>query len=322
MLLLFALHSFSLSAVNKGFERQWKQMQTMYKSASESFSKSLNDNFTHQNWREYRTNIKRLIQGKPDTSFLRFPAIMQTMVRMDYGTMQDYELLFLKNCISKRTTKKIGAFKDTQFGSLPLAIKDFNCTVNSLGQLYYMARILEFAHNEKLRLNTIVEFGAGYGNLARIVKMIDPQATVILIDFPELLAIQNLYLNATLANQKIVVHNNVPQQLQTGAIHLIPIYIADKLSLNADCFVSTFALSESPIMVQKLMLSKNFFNASICYITGQIDGWKKNKKIAFEAHQVLHDGVRSLYKQYQCQPFHSLFQPGALLPSYEIVALQ
>ena len=63
-------------------------------------------------------------------------------------------------------------------------------------------------------------------------------------------------------NEKIYMHT--PEKLKglhKNGIHLIPTHIMMDLDLQADLFVSNFALSEVPAHVQEMVAKKRFFDA-------------------------------------------------------------
>ncbi len=297
-------------------EQQWKSMQGIYQQL-EPTDRVFTSQYNHPYWLESRKHIKKLVAGPANEQFFFDPVVENAMVRRGRSVLQEYEILYLKQCISNDTKALIQTYQETTFGNNPWEINEFKCTTNTLGHLYSAARILEGARSQK-QIKTIVEFGSGFGNLARILKSIKPNVTLVLIDFPELLALQYLYLNATLSGAEIIAHAQLPATFKEGAIHLVPVFLIENMALEADCFVSTFALSESTEFLQKLMLEKNFFKASLCYITGQIAGWGS---LNFVNQTTLLSAMRAIYQDVLCEPFHSLSASFIQdLPSYELLA--
>jgi putative sugar O-methyltransferase len=178
--------------------------------------------------------------------------------------------------------------------------------------MFYAARILESMNPESI--HKIVEFGGGYGCLAHIFNSIIPHATIYLIDIPELLAIQYVYLKNALPYTKIYKHIDDTSSLSDPGIHLIPTYLLQQLDIDADLFVSNFALSEAPAQAQTTVAQKNFFNAATSYITGQLDN---QGEYAVEHHRQIHSSIRSSYRHVRCQPFHFFFTG---VHAYELLA--
>ena len=189
----------------------------------------------------------------------------------------------------------------------------YNCSVNSLGHLYYAIRALE--KNDEP--NVIVEFGGGYGNLARIFKMFVPKSTIIIIDLPELLSIQHLFLSYMMPETELVVHTEAVHELKKGCIHLIPVYVIKDSIINADLFISNFAITESPYSVQDMVINKQFFDASTCYLTGQLNGWKDGGCAWIPDHEHLINNTKKLYRYTDCTPYH-IFRSDLL--NFELIA--
>jgi hypothetical protein len=236
------------------------------------------------------------------------------MVRFGWTSSQDYEVYFLENCLSPETQKIMTRLSDTQFSGLPFECQKFNCSTNTLVHWYYVARTLEVLRNQQIK--SVIEFGGGYGNLARTFKMAEPEATFVIIDLPELLAIQYLFLSSTLPETtKIIVHSQPTNSLETGAIHLIPSYIVEKCDLKSDIFISTFALSESSKDCQNVIANKNFFNSRLSYIVGQLEGWHD---LNLTHHSFVHKAIRNQYKTVICEPSYLFFLK---VPAYEIFGM-
>lgn len=312
-LLLFSL-SLSFLSHTASFSEQWKMMQQEYQALSESFNNQNINTFMHPYWQNQKQNMANLIRGNADQHFLLKGPISGPMVRSEWCKTQDYEVVHLQNCIKNSTRQLIQLFKDTEFGGLPFKCKEFNCSINALGQLFFFTKILE--RNDFNNPKTIVEIGGGYGCLARVTKMIKPNTTYIILDLPEYIAIQSLYLRSTLIDNTVNVHKKTPNYFKPGQIHLVPVFLINDININADIFISTAALSETPEAVQKIVVDKKFFNADSAYLTGQLNKW--GTQYDFEHHKVIFDGIDSCYKLSFAQPLHHF---GGSLNSYEIYGM-
>ncbi len=302
---------------NPSFEQQWITMQHEYQKLEAALNETENPQlkkYCHSCWENNRKIIRQVLLGAPNERFLHTPVISGSMVRHGNSLFQKYEKTYLLECVSPQTKKTIATYQDTSFGLLPKECAELNCSTSTLGALFYAAKILETPNRPDIK--TLVDFGGGYGNLARVFKKIIPNSTVFIIDLPELLALQFLFLQTTLPDTKILIHDQERSDYETGAIHLIPIYLFEKLNVSIDLFISTFALSETPLFVQDLVARKNFCNAPMCYITGQLQGWNGY----FEQHNTLLENIRKSYNATTCQPFHHMLENS--LSSYEIIGIQ
>lgn len=294
----------------------WQEMQHHYTALQKALS-SANTHFSekelcHPYWQNTKANIQKIVQGSYNPDFLNVPAISSTMVRSGMTIAQEYELCFLNECVNDRTKKFIAAYRDAQFGKLPKECAAFQCSSNTLGHLFYAARTIELMDTDP---KTIVEFGGGYGNLARIYSNCFPECTYLIIDLPELLALQYYFLKETMPHKKIIMHTHRAGSYESNAIHLIPVQYLHDMNCTCDLFISTFAITEASDISQDIIINKKFFNAPMVYITGQLNGW--GSKMKFIHHNKLHTNLRKDYQYVDCHPFHLML---AKLQSYEVIA--
>lgn len=313
--MLFILGALFFTTVQAhDFENVWQNMQKAYHDFLIDFD-AHDQNLAGAYWMEQKNNFSRILLGDPDKNLWQNRAVFCNMIRSGFEKEQKFELCYLKSCLSDSVKQLVMSYKDTDFNGMPFNCQELSCSTNTLGHLFYAAKIMEKARSEAMKIETIVELGGGYGNLARILKSFNPEATIILIDLPEFLALQYLFLVSTMPSVKIIAHKSKIDSYEKGCIHLVPVSQLSSLDIQADVFISTFALSESPHVVQKLTVDQKFFNASLIYITGQLNGW--NKQLNFEQHDFVINQVRKLYGTAQCNPFH-IFNDG--FESYEIMA--
>jgi putative sugar O-methyltransferase len=294
----------------------WQLMQKKYSelllnnSQQEESCKS----YYHPQWAASRNTLQQLIKSPYNQNFLKISCINGTMVRTETGLRQYFETLYLQKCISDSTKILLHKISDTTFGHLPKDCKEFDCSVNTLGHLFYTGRLLEALKNTSY--HTVIELGGGYGNFARLFKQAQPNTTFIIIDLPEMSALQFFFIKTTLPQADVIFHTSCPLQFETNKIHIVPIYFLTEAPLSADVFVSTFALSECSQILQELICKKEFFNAKLTYITGQLDGW--GATFNYVNHHYIFEALQKSYKSVVCQPFYSV--PQYQLNSYEIIA--
>jgi hypothetical protein len=305
------------ASLSASFDNTWHNMQDLYNKISIPNSIYHDaSTYSHPVWNAFTDDIKNMISGKPNPNFLRHPSIACPMIRGVIDIGQLFEICFLQQCISKRTKTLLSHYTENNIGNLPKICHEFNCSANALGQLYYAARVLETTRDKDHK--TIIEFGGGFGTLADIFKQILPDVTYVIIDLPELIAIQYLYLASSFDPKKIVVAlPGEPFLLQEGALHLIPSYMLNDIEITADIFISNFALSETPLSMQHIIVEKRFFDAPLCYVTGQLNGWGTG--FNFAPHNYIHEALRATYTNLVCQPFHFFLHDQQ---SYEIIAHQ
>ncbi len=263
----------SISSLEGDLNSEWFEMQKYYKQCVLQVNQDKNtyDKLVHPDWQNKCKSLVAHILGSSRDNFLIHPILQSSMIRGVQTKELSEEEDFLINHISGETKQLLNKYKETSVGGITWKNKIFNCTGNSVSQMSFFAKILEL---KKRNVKHIIEFGGGYGNLARIAKMCMPDITYIIIDLPEICAIQSLYLNLSLPGTT-KAHVKAPLEFEPGFIHLVPVYLLDKISINdSDVFVSTFAITESTLYSQNIVTNKNFFGSSLCYVVGLVSSPK------------------------------------------------
>jgi len=108
----------------------------------------------------------------------------------------------------------------------------------------------------------IVEWGGGYGNMARIVRKVRSDVTYIIIDLPELLSLQYIYLYSVEGPESVRTVGE-DGRIERGKVNLLDSRRAclGNPKIRCDAFLSTWALTESPLQVQSAVAGEKFFGA-------------------------------------------------------------
>lgn len=241
-------------------------MQDTYRSIvgqAEKYS-DLYSQLVHSDWQAKSKELKKYLLGEVCNNFLLHPILKGSMVRK-YQSVNP-ELRYLLDSASSKSRQLFLDFQEVYVGGLVKSVHDINCSGNSLSAMYYLARAIDYYEKP---LETIVEFGGGFGSMACLAKTTMPLVTYIIFDLPEIVAIQSLYLRKILPDQ-VKVHYQAPTEFLKGYIHLVPVHLMNEVKIShANLFISTFAITESTLFAQNAVASvNNFFNAEMCYIVG------------------------------------------------------
>jgi hypothetical protein len=157
---------------------------------------------------------------------------------------------------------------ETAVGNPYISVDRYMASDVTVGHLFHLAMYRKTTGNDLPARGTIVEWGGGYGNLARMVKTIHPACTYVIIDTPILSHIQHFYLGFF---TKTVIYDGTIRQ---GCVNLVPLNHLEQLSMDADMFISTWALNESPDACGEYLKGRNWFGASqflLAYLHGSFN---------------------------------------------------
>ncbi len=215
-------------------------------------------------WKEFNRRIEEKLLPVPPVDFLQVPDIRNSMFfSPNPGKyILDTQLRFIEEKTnSKKLLKKW--LEEDLIGKPTLSVLKYLTSHNSIHHLFHILKFLETTKSNIDKFETIVEWGGGYGNLAKIFeRMTSAFRTYIIIDTPLFSCLQWLYLSTILGNDRVFLYLKKGENLRQNSINLIPICFIDDLQLKADLFISTWGLSESAKFAQDFVSERNFFGAN------------------------------------------------------------
>ena len=223
-------------------------------------SEHLIDHFIHPAWKKNVSIMKDYFKNKFGVDFLKHKVIRSTMFIAAGGDWQRKELKYLESILPREVLKRY--LKETRLGYPTITSLKYLTSHNSIHHLYHLIRFQEMTQKPLDQFECIIEFGGGYGNMAKILKRINPAATYIGIDISLLCCIQYIYLSTLYGRDSVHMFTNEQSALKRGKINLVPIQLLHQLSDQPDClFISTWGLSESTLAAQLYIDSRSFFGA-------------------------------------------------------------
>lgn len=118
--------------------------------------------------------------------------------------------------------------------------------------------------NKKISgMTHIVEFGGGYGGMTVLLRKLAPHATIVVIDVPVMIVLQEYYVSQTLGHDVVNVVETNNHEIREGLVNFVPISLYSQLSREfvPDLFVATWSLSEANHRTVSLVESVKFFGA-------------------------------------------------------------
>ena len=131
---------------------------------------------------------------------------------------------------------------------------------NSVHHLHHLAVYEQTAGTNAGETGSVVEWGGGYGNMAKLLYRMNPAVTYVIIDLPIFSCLQWLYLSTILGPERVCLVSG-GMRLVPGAINLLPTTQLDGCQLSCDLFIATWSLSECTEQAQAYVLDRDFFGA-------------------------------------------------------------
>lgn len=179
---------------------------------------------------EWKNNIDK-IEGLSPLYFLRDQTLRSTMYQSDL-TIFEKEINYIFSKFSDRLQKIAISRPENQVGQDLLQTSIGTYCPNDVHHLYHVCKFVEKTGiGEKKK---ILEWGGGYGNMAKIFYLAFPELveSYSIFDLPEIQKLQESYLG----------------MLGLNSVNLFSDFeLFNDLAHESNLFISTWALSECPI---------------------------------------------------------------------------
>ena len=235
-------------------------------------NRSLLERYSSDYWLKERLFVQQYVENNLRASFRRSDTLGRQIVcvtpRPDHVDQYLKYIFSREDMLTERLRK---GSVESRIGKPYLEYTAGNIvySTNTIEHLYYLARLIR---NTDSRLpKSVVELGGGFGNLARLVEVLSPNTTYVVIDYPEALAVVYLNLRLNLRELPIVFHKSTINNILPGAVNLVPLWLVEELRFRPDLFLSTFALSEAGEELTKLLADRAFLECDRIYLMGSID---------------------------------------------------
>ncbi len=273
----------------------------------------------HPTWAEARQKLREYLENDDWRGFLQHPVCRFMFYRGRWGPMQDKEFEILS--ASDFGRRMLNRVRDPQLGSPRPSNVLPNLSTNMLGMLYYMLRIHESAPPEaglaedplsrNARVNQIVrqlpeqvvEVGGGFGAFAYVYTQCNPDASYVIVDLPEMLALQHYFLTLAMPGYRVVCAMK-PEEVKPAPrqILLVPTPLIDSLTIKADLFFSTFGFSELPRELQSHIEESGYFGARQIFLAGQMD--TEAPQLQFVGHGEVIGAAMARFDKVKVERFH------------------
>jgi hypothetical protein len=211
-------------------------------------------------WRGVNEKIVNAFSPRPNADFLSNRAIIDTMFVVGDQKWLDTQVAFVKRKLGNkfRTITQESAIGKPKILNAPYNFTSHN-TIHHLYHLFFFEQQTKIKTRD---LSSVVEWGGGYGNFARLWrKTNNTSSTYTIIDSSIFCALQYLYLTSTLGSDAVHILNKKDAVIVEGKINLVPLALLHSTDIRGDLFVSTWGLSESAKEAQDYVVKKKWFGA-------------------------------------------------------------
>lgn len=214
--------------------------------------------FVHPDWTRNIRDIERYFVHGFGTDFLENPVINGTMVFTDRTA---HEAEWQAVCAWRSPDRLARAAAGGLSAPLIAGRLRRMTAINSVHHLHHLVRFENFSGLRIEDTRSVLEFGGGYGNLARIFHNLATGVRCTIIDLPLFSCIQYVFLCATVGPDRVRLAGDGRTGGEEASVTLVPLPLMDKIEGSFDLFVSTWALSESTPHAYAYTKERDWFGA-------------------------------------------------------------
>jgi hypothetical protein len=223
-------------------------------------------------WEKWREEIKKSFSRNLPLWFLHNKTLSSTMVfgGCNIDAHQEKKLAQIEKSLSNYNIKNM--LKESILGFPCITNLKYLTSNNTIHQTYHLSSYAQFTGFDIMDSDKIIEWGGGYGCMARIIKNVNPSCTYIIIDLPELCILQYIYLTSLFGINEVFIIDG-RSSIIDGKINIMQsnYLIHSKLKIKSMSFISNWAITESAKEYQDFVLLNNLFDAEKILISSAQD---------------------------------------------------
>ncbi|TXT26944.1 MAG: Uncharacterized protein FD134_326 [Gallionellaceae bacterium] len=229
----------------------------------------------HESWSQNIAALESYFAKQMSEDFILNRVINGTMVFTDRKA-HTLELKNLSKAFDKKTIEEIIS-KGLNAGFL--AGKAHRATlINSANHMHHLMRFEQITGRKIDSIESVVEFGGGYGNMARIAQNMGSCKKYSVIDLLLFSCIQYVFLSTVAGLDQVAFRDEANKENAKFFLHPL---LSTKTSYNlqGNLFLSTWALSESTSAIYEWVTSNDWFGATNLLLAYNIrwQPWRENE---------------------------------------------
>jgi hypothetical protein len=250
---------YCLFSHKKAQKNEFMRLRSCFLPIYDKLEKQNISNFITDLWQNNIEELKKVFLPEPPFDFLRNKTIRGTMFVDSGGKWLIKELSLLETTLTTAALQEL--LEEDYVGKPNFLNSRYLTSHNTVHHLYH---IINFQEKTGIKINeydSLVEWGGGYGNMAKIVHRIHNTATYTIIDLPLFSCIQWIYLSTILGEEQVNIIAEPNNNIIRGKINILPLSFINEQRIKSDIFIATWSLSESSRFAQDYVESTNFFDS-------------------------------------------------------------
>lgn len=222
-------------------------------------------------WDTWGEDFVRLCTPVVPLDFLRRPPLTGTMVFRG-----------AKHLVRQRCDDVVRSFPDHAKALLeedaagrPRLVKfgQVRTSANRAHHAHHLAEYERLMGRSPFETRTVVEWGGGYGDMARIFTKVAPETTYVILDIPPVGALQYVYLASVMGDEAVNVVDLEKNSIVQGKVNVASSakVVSGVLDVGAGLFISNQAATESPADAQDYLRQTRFLGADRILVSYHID---------------------------------------------------
>ncbi|MBT3269826.1 hypothetical protein HN371_21955 [Candidatus Poribacteria bacterium] len=215
--------------------------------------------YTTEWWDDESARMEAAFLPEVPEDFLRNDRLRWEMVASSLQLLE-WELPVLESAYGP--DRLLTLLEEELVGRQILDVAKYHTSINSVHHAYHIHRFVEATGCDLGEVGAVVEWGGGFGNLAKLLlRWAETPITYVIIDIPLMSAVQWLYLSCVLGPDRVTLVDDRDTPIEAGKVNILPVGLAEARPPEADLLVSTWALSESTSEAQQFVVEHDWFGA-------------------------------------------------------------